>query len=178
MVRENRIIGEDADGIIIDMETIGGRFDNDRFLGIGDDPVEFAEREFGTKIVIIEIHVGKFGAGFGNAGTSAKKIGDELVGGDVVLAGDLIKIDGITSEHETGDAKTLIIDGVVVKGIVMAVGVRNDIGDTNDGVMLGEGGESLELEWEMVRRNGDGFVVGIIEVEITPEISVFSLVDD
>ncbi len=42
--REDRIIREDTDWIVVDVETVSGRFDDDRFFGVGDDPVEFAER--------------------------------------------------------------------------------------------------------------------------------------
>lgn len=177
LIREDRVIGENADWIIIDMKAISGRFDDDGFFGVGNNPVKFAEGQFGTKVMIIEIHVGKFSAGFGDAGASAENVRDKLVGRNVVFAGDLVKVNGVTGEHEAGDAKTLVVHGVVVKRVILAVGIRDDVGDTDDGVMLGESGESLELEWEVVRCDSDGLVIRKVEIEVATEISVFGLID-
>lgn len=127
--------------------------------------------------MLIEAHFGKFGASLGDAGTGAKNVGDELVGSDVVFAFDFVEIDGVASETEAGDTKALIVDGVVVEWVVVSTGIGYDIGDTDDSVMLGERGKSLEVERELVRCDSDSLVVGIIKVEIATKIGVFSLID-
>lgn len=37
---ERRVVGEDADGIIINLETVDGGFYDNGFFGVGDEPVK------------------------------------------------------------------------------------------------------------------------------------------
>lgn len=174
---EDGVVGEDANRIIINMKAVSGGFDNDGFFGIGDDPVKLTQGELGAEVVIIEAHIGEFGAGFGDTGAGAENVGNELVRRDIIAALGFIKIDGIISEAKTGDAEPLIIHRVVVERVVIAIAIRDDIGDANDGMVVSESGEGLEMKRKIVGCDGDGLVVGIVEVEIATEISIFSLIN-
>lgn len=41
---EDGVVGENANRVIINMKAVGGGFDDDGFFGVGNNPVEFAQR--------------------------------------------------------------------------------------------------------------------------------------
>ncbi len=56
---KRRIVCENTDRIIMDMESVVHGLDNDRLVFIRDDPVEACGRHLGTKRCSDKIHSGK-----------------------------------------------------------------------------------------------------------------------
>lgn len=177
LIREGRAVSENANWIVVNVKAVGSRFDNNGFSSISDNPMEITCGEVGIKIVSIETHVGEFCAGFSDAGAITKNIGDELVGSNIILAGDFVKIDSVIRKAETSDTEAHIVYGIVVEGIILAICVWYNIGDADDGMMCGEVGKSSKVEGEVVGCDGNGFVIRIVEVEVATEVSIFSLID-
>ncbi len=114
MLVERRIISEDADGIVVDFQSIGDRLDNDAIAAsVGNYPVELGDRELVIKINIAEVDFFKESFGFGDSCALTKYIGKELELGDIVFAIDVVIINGITDEIEASDAETFFIDGII-----------------------------------------------------------------
>ena len=47
---EGRIIGKDANWIVVNMDAVTGGFDNNTFLSITDDPMKFSDRKLVVEI--------------------------------------------------------------------------------------------------------------------------------
>ena len=140
--------------------------------------MKIARGEIGVEIMPIETHIGEFFAGFGNAGAITEDIRDKFMRSDVIFAGDFVEVSGIIGKTKTSDAEPHIVYCIVVERIILAICVRYNIGDADDGMMTSKIGKSGEMEGEVVRRNGNSFVVRIVEVEVATEVGVFGLIND
>ncbi len=96
---EGRVVGKDADRIIVDVEAGFCGLDDDASAGsVANDPVEFGGRELGIKIEAAEIEVYEADFGFFDGGALAEEPGEEFELGDVVFAVDMIMINSVTDE--------------------------------------------------------------------------------
>lgn len=60
LMLERRIVSEDADRIIVDLKTMGGRLDYDRSVGgVGNQPVELGRRKLRAESYVGEVDAGK-----------------------------------------------------------------------------------------------------------------------
>lgn len=114
----------------------------------------------------------------------AEDPGEKFELGDIILAVDVVEVDGVADEVETGAAETFLVDGVVEErrigwfaGDLMVGGEFGDIGDADDSVVGGQIAGFAEMEGEVAGDN-DGFLaVGKFVVEVTTEIVIFSMID-
>ena len=55
--REGRVVGEDADGVVVDFEAVGDGFHDDGGVGVGDQPMEFGGWELVAEGSVGEVEV-------------------------------------------------------------------------------------------------------------------------
>lgn len=175
---KRRVVGKDTSGVVVDFETCGDRFNNDAGAGgVTHDPVEFGRRKFRAEAEVAEVDAPKEGFGFGDISATTEEPGEKFKLGDVVLAVDVIVVNGVADEVETGDAETFFVDGVIEKRIVLfAVGFLSDVGDAHDGVVGVQSTDFAEGEGEVARDDDGVFAVGKLVIEVAAEIMVFNLI--
>ncbi len=69
---ERRVVGEDADGIVVDIETTGDRFDNNTIFAIVNNPVELGNRKLIIKGEVAEVELSEESASFSDGGALAE----------------------------------------------------------------------------------------------------------
>lgn len=114
----------------------------------------------------------------------AEDPGEKFELSDIILAVDVVEVDGVADEVETGAAETFLVDGVVeerrigwLAGDLMVGREFGDIGDADDSVVGGQIAGFAEMEGEVAGDN-DGFLaVGKFVVEVTTEIVMFRVID-
>lgn len=169
---ERGIVGKDAGRVVVDFEAVGDGFDGDSGAGgIRDDPVEFGSGELVAKVEVAEVHLLEESFCFGDSGALAEDPGKELELSYIILAVDMVVIDGVADEVKTGDAEAFFVGGVVEEGV--AVG---DVGDADNGVVRVEAAGFAEIKGEVAGDNNDFFAVGKFVVEVTAEVGVFGFV--
>ena len=116
---ERRVVGEDAGRVVVNLETIGDGFDDNAGAGeVGNHPMKFGSGKVGAETEITEVEFCEKGLGFGDAGALAEDPWEKFELGDVVFAVDVVVIDGVADEIETGDAKTFFVDGIIEERVV------------------------------------------------------------
>lgn len=165
---ERRVVGEDADRVVVDFETVFHGFDNDAAGRVSDDPVKLGNGELVGEVDIAKIELGEEGFGFGEVGALAENPRDELKLRNVVFAIGVRIINGVADEVETGDTETFLIDGIVEKGI--AVG---DVSDADHSVMGIQSASFTESKREIAWDNYGFFAVRKFVVEVATEVIVF-----
>lgn len=175
---ERRVVGENAGGVVVDLETFGDRFNDDAGAGgVAHHPVKFGRRKFRTETEVAEVNALEEGFGFGDIGATAKEPGKKFKLSDVVFAVDVIVVNGVADEVETGDAETFFVDGVIEKGVVLfVVGFLSDVSDTHNGVVGVQSADFAEGEGEVAGDDDGIFAVGKLVVEVAAEIMVFNLI--
>lgn len=78
LLGEGRVIGEDAEGIVIDLETGSGGLDGDRGVEVGNHPVEFGSGELGAEGGGGEVELAELSLDFGDSGALTEEPGDEF----------------------------------------------------------------------------------------------------
>ncbi len=165
---ERRVVGEDADGVVVDSETVFHGFDNDAAGRVSDDPVKLSNGELVGEVDIAEIELREEGFGFGEVGALAKNPRNELELRNVVFVIGVRIINGVADEIETGDAETFLVDGIVEEGV--AVG---DVSDADHSVMGIQSASFTESKREIARDNYGFFAVRKFVVEVATEVIVF-----
>lgn len=181
---ERRVVGQDADGIVVDLEAVFDGFDDDTSASsVGNLIVELGSGELITKIDRAEIHFVQESFGFFDGGTLAENPRDKFELSDVVLAVDMVVVDGVADEIETGDAQALLVDGVIEQRIVLRLasggvgrGVFGDVGDAGDGIVAVQDPGFTEVEREVAGNDDRLLAIGNFIVEIAPKIVIFGLV--
>lgn len=54
---EGRVVGEDADGVVVDFEAVSDGFNDDGGVGVGDQPMELGGRELVTEGSVGKVEV-------------------------------------------------------------------------------------------------------------------------
>lgn len=162
-----RVVGEDANRVVVDFEAVFDGFDDDAFFAIVDDPVELGSGELIGEAEVAEVHFVEKRAGFSDSSALAENPREEFELSDVVFAVDVIIIDSVTDEVETGDTETFFVHAVVKKGIAVS-----DISDANDGVVGVKCAGFAEVEWEIAWNDDGFFAVRKFVVEVTTEVVI------
>ena len=110
---EGRVIGKDADGILINFQAVFGGFGDDGSGAIRDEPMERGDGQAVAEGEVDEVDIFEQRSCFGKIRAGEEEIGNKFKGGEVDLALDLLKIDGVFREVEAGGAEAVFIDGVV-----------------------------------------------------------------
>lgn len=175
---EWRVVGEDAGRVVVDFETFGDRFDDDTGTGgVGDHPMKFGRWEFGVETEVAEIDVLEKSFDFSDSGAAAEEPGEKLELGDVIFAVDMVVVDGVADEVETGDAEAFFVDGVVEERVVLfVVGFLSEVSDAHNSVMGVQSANFAEGERKIAGNDDGVFAVGKLVVEVAAEIMIFNLI--
>lgn len=138
--------------------------------------MEFGRWKLGVEAEIEEVHARKEGFGLSDGAALAEDPGNEFKLSDVVLTVDMVVVDGIADEVESGDTETLFVNGIIVERIFATVLV-GDVGDADDSEMGLEFASFAESKGEIARSNTNFFAVGDFVVKIAPKIRIFSLIE-
>ena len=171
MVVKGGVVGEDPDGVVVNLEPVLDGLNGDGFLPVGNYPVKGREGKLRGKANIHEVYSFEKHPRFGNVGALSQNPGNKLKGGHVVLALGFGLIVRVAREVEPSHRKPLFVGGFVVERVAVHNG-----GHSYHGVVLFEGGDFFEVQNEISRGNGDALVIGILEVEVPPEIVVLGFI--
>lgn len=171
LLRERGIIGEDADGIIVNVQPIRHALHHNGAGGIGDEPVQGSGRQSLTEGGAGQIHAGQGGAGFPQIGAMGQNPGDEFKLGDIFLSLAGGGIGGIANKIEPGHAKTFLIDGIIVEGVTIG-----HIRHADDGVVFVHAAGMAERKRKAAGRNGYFAGVGKFIIQSTAKIKITGLI--
>ena len=165
---ERGIVGEDADGIIVNVQPIRHALHHNGAGGIGDEPVQGSGRQSLTEGGAGQIHAGQGGAGFPQIGAMGQNPGDEFKLGDIFLARGVGMVAGVAHEVQSCYGKALFVDRAVKKGRVL-----HHAGHTDHGVV----GAHLPrpTERERVVARGDGHLIPVRKfiIQVAAKVQVF-----
>lgn len=183
LFREGWVVGQNADRIVVDFESVGNRFDDDTFFTVANHPVEFGGGKLVIKIKITKVHLGEESFNFGDGSTLTEDPGNEFELSDIILAVDMFIVDSVADEVEAGDAETLFVDGVVEEGVIFGLVAGTEIGwnfgdvsDADHGIMCILDTGFTVMKREVTGNNDSGFTIGEFVIEIATKIGVFGFV--
>ena len=168
---ERGIIGEDTDGIIVNVQPIRHALHHNGAGGIGDEPVQGSGRQSLTEGGAGQIHAGQGGTGFPQIGAMGQNPGDEFKLGDIFLSLAGGGIGGIANKIEPGHAKTFLIDGIIVEGVTIG-----HIRHADDGVVFVHVAGMAERKRKAAGRNGYFAGVGKFIIQSTAKIKITGLI--
>ena len=111
--------------------------------------------------------------GLGNGGAPAQDPGDEFKGSDVVPTWLLLPVHGVAGEVEPRHAEPGLIGGLVIQRVVSQY-----IGHADHGIVPVQSPHLPEPEGVAPGRDGDGFLIDIIEIQVPAKIVVLRLIGD
>ena len=117
LLGERGIIGQYADGIIVDMQAVRHAFQHNGTGLIRDKPVQGGGRQLTAERGIGQVHGFQRGARFPQIGTAGKQPRDKLELGDVFFVLTGLGIGGIAHKVQPCHAESFFIDGIVIKRI-------------------------------------------------------------
>ena len=151
---ERGIIGEDADGIIVNVQPICHALHHNGAGGIGDEPVQGSGRQSLTEGGAGQIHAGQGGAGFPQIGAMGQNPGDEFKLSDIFLS-------------LAGGG----IGGIIVEGVTIG-----HIRHADDGVVFVHAAGMAERKRKAAGRNGYFAGVGKFIIQSTAKIKITGLI--
>ena len=158
--RERRIVGENTDRVVVNMKSVCHGFDNDRTGGIGDDPVELRSRKLRAERSGRKDHAGKCGSCFFQGSTGSENPWNEFKLRDIGLSIRGGGISSISDKVQSGHAKALLIDRVVVERIL----IRN-VSHAENGIVLLKRREMAEGKGEIPWCDDKLFAIGKLVIE-------------
>ncbi len=116
---ERRVVSENAGGVVVNLEAVGDGLDDDAGAGeVGNHPMKFGSGQVGAEWETAEVEFCEEGLGFGDAGALTEDPWEKLELGNVILVVDVVVIDGVADEIETGDTEAFFVDSVIEERVV------------------------------------------------------------
>ena len=183
LFREGWVVGQNADRIVVDFESVSNGFDDDAFFVVANHPVEFGGRKLVIEIKITKVHLREKSFSFGDSSTLTENPGDELKLGNIIFAVDMFIVDGIADKVEAGDAEALFVDGVIEEGVIFGLITGAEIGwnfgdvsDADHSIMCVLDAGFAVMKGEVARDDDGSFAIRKFVVEVATKIRVFGFV--
>ena len=149
LLRERRIVCQDTHRIVVDMQSVRHRLDDDAFIFIGKNPVKLRRGKLLVEWGVGQYHLGEADASLFYGRTLAENPGDELKLRDVVMILLRLLVGGISDEIQPRHAKPLLIKSIIIKRIIPC-----HVGHADDGIVGRNRAYMAESKWIVARCNG------------------------
>lgn len=165
LLRERRIVRQYTDGVIVDVQAVGGGLHHDAPRFVGNEPVQLREGQLLTERDIDDVGFCKQRAHLGQRRTAAQQPGDQLKLGDVAFAILRRVVDCIADKVQPCDAQALLIDGVIVERVL-----PRHVGHADHRIFCAEVPHAAQSKRVGPRRDGNLVAVGKFIIEITAKV--------
>ena len=173
LIVERRLVGQHAHRIFVDFQPLAHGFHHDGAGLVGDQPMQRRERQSRAEGDVHQIDAREQLSRLRKVRALAEQPGDEFKGRDVVGAVLLRAVKRAGGKVQARHAQAFFVGGVVVERVVF-----HDERHADHRVMLFERRGAAKGERESARRDRNGLVVGVVEVEVPAEIVIAGSVGD
>ena len=157
---KGRVVGHDADRVLVDVEAVFDRFHHDGSRLVADHPVEGRNREFLAEGDVHQADFVQQHPCFLQVFALGENPGDELKGRDVVLP----VLDGLREVPVAREIEPRHGESVLVGGIIVERKTAADKGHADQGIVAGQGVLGPEGNRKVPRSHGYRLLVGKLQV--------------
>ena len=165
LLRERRIVRQYTDGVIVDVQAVGGGLHYDAPRFVGNKPVQLREGQLLTERDIDDVGFCKQRAHLSQRRTAAQQPGDQLKLSDVAFAILRRVVDCIADKVQPCDAQALLIDGVIVERVL-----PRHVGHADHRIFCAEVPHAAQSKRIGPRRDRDLVAVGKFIIEIAAKV--------
>ena len=168
---KRRVVRHHADGVVVDFDALANGLHRDRFILVGDEPVQLRQRQLLTEGLVDQVDALKQRPRLGDRGALPQHPGNELELRDVVLPRRALFIVRVAHEVEPSHAQPLLVHRVVVQRHV-----ARDIGHADHRVVPPHRAHHAELERIIPRRHRHLVAIGELVIERPAKVKVLRLI--